>query len=351
MSAQGLPEFKASELAGAADVLHERLEMHPLDDFFPTIVHDGETVELDVKKWTTFAADPVDFGQPSPYADAQDFRKVRATPIQLRNARPLSNKEISFFRSMGDIRQTNGITQSHESRKAEVLTTIARETMLPPEERKHIMQCEALRGTVDLNIGGNVVSTSYGLTALTAPSTLWSTPGTATPIEDIYAMREEFVDNAEVDPDTVFFERKVFSQYFAPNTDWKSIIKENPGMAKAFAGFLTSDGDLRVHATPRTPFVMFDMIWVPVQGSYTNNAGSKIPRWPTNVLSVCALNAGDGQRVLEWASTRDEYCPDGLPATRVLSLDDPISHKSEYALNGVPLIRIKERCQTWAVGA
>jgi hypothetical protein len=45
----------------------------------------------------------------------------------------------------------------------------------------------------------------------------------------------------------------------------------------------------------------------------------------------------------------DEYCPDGTPRMRVLSKDDPISYMTEYTVTGVPVIRIKERVQTWRV--
>jgi hypothetical protein len=349
MSDHGLPHFEASTLEGAADTLHSRLDLHPTDAFFPTVVHEGSYVELDVKKWKTYAADPVDFGQASPYADPHDFRTVRATPIQLRNARPMSNKEISFFRKYGMIRQTGGVTRTQESRRGELMAEIARETMLPVEERKHIMQCEALRGSVDLNIGGQVVNTPYGLNALTVPGVPWATTGTSDPVVDIYAMKDEFLDHAEVEADTVFFDRRIFAQYFAPSAAWNETMKRNPDMTKAFTGFLGADGDIRNFAVPRQPFVMFDMLWVPVSGSYVNKAGASVRRWPLNQLTVAALSAGDGQRILQWAATMDEYNPTGQPAMRVLSKDDPISHRTEYSLNGVPLIRVKERVQTWQV--
>ena len=47
----------------------------------------------------------------------------------------------------------------------------------------------------------------------------------------------------------------------------------------------------------------------------------------------------------------DEYNPTGQPAMRVLKKDDPISYQTEYALNGIPIVRIKERGQPWTIAA
>jgi hypothetical protein len=340
MSAQGLPFFEASTLDGAADTLHNRLNLHPTDDFFPFRLHEGAYVELDVKKWETYAADPVDWGVATPHADPHGFRTVRATPVQLRNGRPLSNKEVSFFRNYGQIRQTAGVTRTQEARRQELITDIARETMMPPEERKHVMQCEALRGSVSLQLGGQTVVTSYGLNALTVPTVPWATVATSTPVQDIYDMREEFLEHAEVLPDTVFFNRGVFASYFTRSPEWREVMQQNPDMAKAFTGFLPADGDLRRLAVPNQPFEMFDMLWVPVSGRYKDQQGNTNDRWPLEDITVAALAAGDGQRVLEWGTTMDEYCPDG---------DDPIGYMTEYTVTGVPVIRIKERVQTWRV--
>lgn len=349
MSDHGLPFFEASTLDGAADTLHNRLSLHPVDAFFPTKVFEGDHIELDVKKWETYAADPVDYGVPTPNADPHGFRTVRATPVQLRNGRPMSNKEISFFRKYGKLRQSNGVTQTHEARRQELITEIARETMMPPEERKHVMQCEALRGNVSLRLGGQTVATSYGLTALPAPSIPWATVATSTPVQDVYKMKEDFLATAEVDADTVFFNRVVFSLFLSKSAEWREVIKRNPDAAKAFSGFFASDGDIRALASPNRPFEMFDMLWVPVGGSYKNRQGATALRWPTNIMTVAALNAGDGQQVLQWATTMDEYCPDGMPKMRVLKKDDPISYQTEYTVTGVPVIRIKERVQTWTI--
>lgn len=350
MSSAGIPFFEASELAGARDVLHEKLMLHPLDGIFPDEVHEGSYIDVDVKVHTPYASDPTDRGEPSPYGDPHDFRTVRAEPVQLRNARPLSNKEVSFFRRYGEIRQTAGITESLESRRGRHLTDITRETMMPPEERRHVMQCEALQGAVNLRIGGVSQSYSYGLNDLTGAigTPDWSNPA-ATVVQDLYTAFDEFENNstspANVYPDTVIFNKRLFAHFLTKNTEFTGYVKENPGLAKAFMGFLQADGDLAGMVAPNMPFRMFDMTWIPVTGSYTDSDGNSSARWPLNRLGLLSLNAGDGQRVLEWSSTRDEYNPNGTPEFRTWSMMDPISHKVEYSMNGVPMIYIRERVQ------
>jgi hypothetical protein len=342
----GIPFFEASELAGARDVLHEKLSLHPLDAIFPTQVHEGSAIEVDVKVHTPYAADPTDRGEPTPYADPHDFRTVRAEPVQLRNGRRLSNKEISFFRRYGQLRQTSGVTETQEARRSRHITDITREVMLPPEERKHVMQAEALQGSVTLNIGGVSQAFSYGLNDLTVAvgSPDWSLAA-ADIVQDVYKIKGEFEDAGNVPPDTVIFNQRMFESYFIGNTEFTDYVKASPRLSEAFAGFAGSDGRLTAMEAPRTPFTLFGLTWIPITGNYVDTAGNTTARWPLTRLGLIALNAGDGQRVLEWANTMDEYQPRGTPEFRTWSTTDPIGHMVEYTEGGVPMIYIRERVQ------
>lgn len=338
--------FEKGELAGFRDVLHEKLRLHPLDQLFPDEVHEGTGIDVDVEVHSTFAADPTDRGEPSPYASPNAFRTIRAEPVQIRNARPLSNKEVSFFRGLGELGQVSGLTGSLATKRARKITDLTRKVVLPVEERRHAMQAEALQGSVSLRIGGVVQAFSYGINDLTvaAGTPDWSNAA-ATIVQDIYKIADEFEVAGNVRADTVIFDKRMFGEYFIKNTEWKALVDKNEGMAKAFQGFFQADGDLRAMVAPTRPFQMFDMTWIPVSGSYIDKLGATNQRWNLKKLALLALDAGDGQRVLEWASNQDEYNPAGLPAMRDWTQQDPIAHKVEYSLNGVPMIYIKERVQ------
>jgi len=341
--------FELDELEGHRDVLHEKLLVHPLNNIFPLEVHEGVGIDVDVEVHKTFAADPTDRGEPSPYAAPNEFRTIRAEPVQLRNARPLSNKEIAFFRAQGELRQVSGLTSTQEAKRARNIQDLMRRVLLPPEERAHVMKAEALCGAVTLRIGGVEQTFSYGLNSVNDDADVgvldWSDPG-ATIVQDLYRIQDAFEEAGNVRPDVAVFDKRMFGKYFVQNTEFVSFVKENPGLAKSFMGFHAADGDLAAMKAPSQPFQMFDMTWIPISGTYVDTQGTTKRRWDVKKLSLLALNAGDGQRVLEWATNRDEYNSEGTPSTRDWSETDPISHKVEYSLNGVPMIYIRERAQT-----
>lgn len=341
-----IPFFEASELAGARDVLHEKLRNHPLDALFPREVHEGSFIEVDVKVHSPYAADPTDRGAPTPFADPHDTRIVRATPVQLRNGRPLSNKEVSFFRRYGQLRQVAGITETQERRRSRHITDITREVFLPPEERKHVMQAEALQGSVTLKIGGVSQAFSYGLNDLTVAvgSPNWALAA-ADIVQDIYKMQGEFEDAGNVPPDTVIFNKRMFETYFIGNTEFTDYVKSSPQLSEAFSGFFGRDRELSAMVAPSAPFRLFDMNWIPLTGSYLDTDGNTTSRWPLTRLGLVALDAGDGQRVLEWAANPDEYMPNGTPEFRTWQTTDPIGYMTEYTEAGVPMIYIRERVQ------
>ena len=341
--------FELDELEGFRDVLHEKLLLHPLNNIFPMEVHEGVGIDVDVEVHQTFAADPTDRGEPSPYAAPNEFRTIRAEPVQLRNARPLSNKEIAFFRNLGEIGKVSGLTSSQDQKRARKIMDLMRRVLLPVEERKHVMQAEALCGNVTLRIGGVNQSFSYGLNSVNTDPAIgaldWTDPS-ATIVQDLYRIQDAFEEAGNVRPDVAVFDKRMFAKYFIQNTEFTDYIKENPNLAKSFMGFHNADGDLAALKAPTRPFEMFDMTWIPISGTYVDTQGATKRRWDVKKLSLLALNAGDGQRVLEWATNRDEYNPEGMPRTRDWSEMDPISHKVEYSLNGVPVIYIRERAQT-----
>lgn len=338
-----IPFLAAEELAGAGDVLGEKLTMHPLDQLFPRIVHDGPSIEFRLRVMSAYAADNVGADAPANQAKSHDIRVINGEPLNWREARHLTNSEVSFFRRYDQLKKTNMLTGTHQSRRGQILTDVAREAMMPVKEGAHRLKAEALQGSVTYRLGGVNTTTSYGLTALTKVGTAWS--NAAAPIvTDVYELMDEFETNANVPPDTVIFNPRIWSQYFAGNTEFTTYVKQSPRMAEAFLG---QGGGIRpMQQIARAPFTMFGMVWVPVWGSYVDRDGATQARWPLDKLTMLALNAGDGQQVLEWGSVRDEYCPEGQGRYRTRTEDNPIRYAAEYADNGIPIIRIQERVQT-----
>lgn len=341
--------FEKDELEGFRDVLHEKLGLHPLRNLFPDEVHEGTGIDVDVEVHSTFAADPVDRGEPSPYAAPNAFRTIRAEPIQLRNARPLSNKEISFFRNLGELGQVSGLSGSQQEKRARKIMDLVRRVMLPVEERKHVMMAEALQGAVTIRIGGVDQTFSYGLNSVNTDPAIgvldWTDPA-ATIVQDLYRIQDAFEEAGNVRPDVAVFDKRMFARFFVQNTEFTDYVKENPALSKSFIGFHDADGDLAALKAPSQPFEMFDMTWIPVTGTYIDTQGVTRRRWDVTTISLLAMNAGDGQRVLEWGTNQDEYNPEGSPRMRDWSEMNPISHQVEYSLNGVPIIFIRERAQT-----
>ena len=220
------------------------------------------------------------------------------------------------------------------------MVDLAGQVFRPVREGVHRVMAEALRGSVNYKVGGVEVNDSYALTALDGVSASWATASTDIPA-DVYAILDDFEDNAGVPADTIFYSPKIWNSYFTGNTAFIAWLKANPELARSFIG--QGGTVLPNQQTARASFQMFGVNWVPVWGSYTDRNGATQPRWPVAKMTVAALNVGDGIRTLEWGSVRDEYCPDGQPTPRTRMTDNPITHTVEYADNGVPIIRVPDR--------
>lgn len=336
------PVFKAAELAGVVDVLGSNTTAWPLQAYFPRTVHSGSEIKFRLRDLSrNVAADNVGFDEPARRIAGKPTKEITAEPIAWRHEYALSNSEIAFFRRYNELQlQAPGMAGALVGERDAKLMDVAGQVFRPVREGVHRVMSEALRGTVNYKVGGVEMNDSYGLTALDGVSASWATASTDIP-KDMYAILDAFEDAAGVPCDTIFYSPKVWTSYFTGNTAFVAWLKANPELSRAFIG--QGGTVLPNQQTSRAPFQMFGVNWVPVWGSYTDRSGATQQRWPVAKLTLAALNSGDGVRVLEWGSVRDEYCPDGQPASRMRQTDNPITHTAEYADNGVPIIRVPER--------
>ncbi len=337
----GISFLRATELAAFAGVTGaSRQGMHPLLQFFPREDYGTDTIKIRVEVARTRLAQLHGWDEPVKPGKGNDLREIEAEPGLLKEGRELTNKEESFFRAWNQLIEQNQVPgEAQSAKRARMINTITRDSMIPVEEMKHHMCQQALAGSLQATLNGNTQTINYGLTSLSAPGTVWSNAG-AKIASDIFGGQEEFLDNADVPPDTVFFNRKLFSQYLSNNTDWLSYIKENPQLAAAFAGF---DSAALRFQNVASPIFMFGMLWVPVEGKYEDSTGTKQDRWPVNGLTFCAMRPPDGQVPTEWAAVRNKYTPNARPAFRVFEESNPMQTIVEYADTGIPVIRLQER--------
>lgn len=338
---QGISFLRATELAGFAGVTGaSRQGMHPLLAFFPREDHGTDGIELRVEVAQTRLAKLHGWDEPVKPVQGNDLRTIKAEPGLIKAGRELTNKEESFFRAWDElIQQNQRPTEDQMAKRAKHLGTITRDAMVPVQETRHHMCQQALNGTLTAELNGHTQTIDYNLTSGTNPATVWSNTG-AKISKDIYGWQDEFLDAADVPADTVFCSRKLFTTYISKNVDWLTYVAANPQLSAAFAGF--DSGQLRL-VSPSSPVVMFNMLWVFVEGKYTDSAGAKQDRWPVNKIVMAAMRAPDAQSPVEWAAVRNKYNPLARPAFRVFETANPLATVAEYSDNGIPVIRLKER--------
>ena len=337
----GISFLRATELAAfAGRTGASRQGMHPLLQFFPREDYGTDSIKIRVEVARTRLAQLHGWDEPVKPGKGSDLREIEAEPGLLKEGRELTNKEESFFREWAELieqGQMPGETQA--AKRAKHVNTITRDAMVPVDEMRHHMCQQALAGSLLATLNGNTQTINYGLTSLSNAATAWTNVG-ATIARDIFGWQEEFLDHSDVPPDTVFFNRKLFSTYLAQNTDWLSYIKDNPQLAAAFAGF---DSAALRFQNAASPIFMFGMLWVPIEGKYENSLGAKVDRWPVENLTFASMRPPDGQTPLEWAAVRNKYNPNARPAFRVFEEQNPMQTVVEYSDNGIPVIRLTER--------
>lgn len=336
----GTAFLRATELAAfSGRTGHSRQGMHPLLAFFPREDYGTDEIKVRIEVAHTRLAQLHGWDEAVKPGDANDVRTITASPGLIKSGRELTNKEESFFRTWEELIEQNQVPgESQQAKRAKHIASITSDARVPVEERRHHMMTEALQGSLSAVLNGHTQTITYGLTALSVPGTVWT--NTAAKIsKDIFGWQEEFLDAADVPPDTVFFNRKLFTTYMSQNVDWLDYISHHPQLAAAFAGF---DSSALRFQNVGSPIFMYGMLWVPIEGKYTNSAGAKVDRWPVAKLCFTSLRA-DGQNPLEWAAVRNKYNPNARPAFRVIDEANPLRTIVEYSDNGIPVIRIIER--------
>jgi hypothetical protein len=162
-------------------------------------------------------------------------------------------------------------------------------------------------------------------------------------VADVYAWIDEFTQQSDgVPPDTVFYNPRVWSQYFVQNTEFRTFIAASPSLAEAFGvrgapNQMVSDNE----GTFVDP--IFGLRWVPVPGPHVK-AGSSGPRWPVDTLVFAALRA-DAKRVLEHSMVKDQYNPMASFSWETWMQDEPKGTYSRYADNGAAVVLVPGRVQ------
>ncbi len=363
------PFFKASTFQGMAREFDSRDQSLPLlgtdprtnRNWFPRRSYEGETVKLRVRVVEARSGGYTTPDGPSRFVKPGRVEFIEVTPLYARHARHLKSSEAQLFRQAGELIEQMGEAVAGESavvqNAQEKLIEVMEEVRSYNRELMHAAIAGALQGTYTYSIDGFAQNIDYQLQALTAPAIAWDVgDGTAIPVTNIHAMKVEFKNQSGGKmADTVFFHPDLFNTALLDSTQWNALVLENPSMNAAFLGAMGtgpgSSGNV-INFTAMAPFILFNMLWVPVDGDYVDDDdGSTVLRWPVGQLTIAAWGS-DLQDVAEHAMVQDDNTPNPSDEWKTWQeTGDKSGWNIRNSDNGGMSIRLHRRVQTWNVFA
>lgn len=348
MSSYSIPFLRAQVLAAVQQELDARDANLPLFQFFPREQYDGDEIEIRVRRVEAHRGAFIGADQEAILVRPGLLETIKVGPLFSRHKYRFLNSDVALFRTWTEAQQQSGpATMAVEAKLQRRIVEIQAEVSSYVREAMHAMLAGALQGSWTYDVSGVQRTVNYGLTAIATPGVTWNNAA-ATIVDDIHAMRSTFRANSHgAEADTVFYHPDVWSTYFLPNTQFRELVREIPGLAQFFTG-IRGGGPEPV--TERDEFIdpMFRMRWVPISGQFRDlTTGNLTDRWPVNQLVVASL-AGP-QRVLEHSMIRDNYTPSAAPAWAEIMRDEPWEHSLRYSDNGAANVMLHRRVQPWQV--
>lgn len=327
----------------------------PLFQFFPRRMNNAESVIIRGQLIQTRQGDYIGRDAAPVPATMDAVTEQIVKPLRAAQKVDITNEDLVAYRdaySQASIMNPDDAA-SVMDRLTRRTTSYVRTVATPVMEAMHSMLVRALLGSGTFTIGGVSKTISYGLTALTAPSTSWATTASATPVADIYAALEEFNENSGGKPCThIFYNPKMFSTYLAPNTDWTNYVKGDPQTTRAFLG-LGGPGEFVDPSTGAFTDQVFGVTWVPVRGSALVS-GASTQRWATDKLTFAYLPPGEDVLTMEMSADMENEGRAEM-ALRTLMPDAESQEVPKATMiaadNGAAAIHVPAYVQTWDVAS
>lgn len=346
-----IPYLEAEALIAAMMRVDERDTQHPVLRFFPRAVHPGGKVKV-----RQMSRKPGQVPHTSWGGKAQPVRRGTLTerlyePSVIKLFETLTREDQILFAQAAQAAGANDVGPYAQSviaaanARIEELAAVLR---ADDTEERHRLCCEALQGTVNYRLDETDFSVSYGLTAISTPSTQWNNVA-ATIVSDMFAAIESFRDNNArgASPRQAFYNPKMYADYFVKNTEWATYKKQNPELAQGFLRI--PGGRTETDMLGRFTDPLFGLEWIPVEGTYLDADGSSQNRWDPKKIVLANME----EAMCEWGQTMDPLQTPNADFNIEIGApkegDDVKTHKVVLFDNGLPVIKYPDMVQPFAV--
>ncbi|MDP3940610.1 MAG: major capsid protein [Deltaproteobacteria bacterium] len=289
MSVAGFSLLEDSLLTGLAQQFPYSHRVYPMLPLFPRVGYDTDELKWDIILGARGMAKLVSLEGEAGIIARDGIKQGRATPTHIKEKAQLTNSEISLLRAPGATGAPGTTGNPEQAERA--VTRLLQKLRARQFERENWLCTQALVNGSIAYTGDQVqFNISYGFPTLTQPNPLWD-DASATIVKDVAGWIDEFADSAGYAPDTIFFNPKMWREYFFGNTQFMGLVKASPGLSEAMLQGKTE------------PFRIsgMDVEWRPVRGQYVNDSGNLVDRWPVNQLTFAALgDTGVGMGFAEW---------------------------------------------------
>lgn len=342
--------LKRSALIAAIKNESQFNRSRPISKLFPRQGHGAEQVEVRVQtRYSDQVRHTVMDGEGVPIKSGT-FKVRQYSPAWMKVFAELTQKDATMFAKAEEIAQSRDSGgQAVIDRANERIRELGADLDANLGTERERLCVSALKGTLTATLqDGNTESVSYGLTALTAPSTKWDNAA-ATIQQDFYTAIDEYKANNPLGlPPTHFaYHPKLWKESFAKNTEWKDFRKSSPALAEAFLRFVT--GANKIEATVEGYMdPIFGLTPVPIDGTYRNLSDTITNYWDYKDITLFRMD----ETMFEWGMTyghRYNPRPDVNIAFEMPMRPDVQVWKVHGMDNGLPIIKRPELVQTWRV--
>lgn len=347
--ALNIPVLESEALIAAQKTINAQSNRFPLFDFFPREQYRGEKLKIRVKIVDSEVGRFTTADGPAHLVKPGTLTTVEVEPLYHRPMVKWTSSDLSLFTMFDEVQQTAGPdAEALESRVSRKMTETLDDASLSARETMHDMLAGALLGTNTYDVDGLSITVTYGHPTLTDPGTDWD-DAAATIVADIYATQDEFIQQSDgVPADTVFYNPRAWSRYFVGNTDFRTFIIADPGLARSF-GIKGAQPEILADNEGVFADPIFGLRWVPIAGPHIK-AGTSEQRWPVDQFIFASLGQ-DAKRVLEHSMSKDLYNPTPDFRWETFDQDEPKGTFSRYSDNGAAVVLIPGRVQILDVEA
>lgn len=303
MSQLVIPEFEAEAFIAAYELADERDTAPSVLSLFPREQHVGDKVKIAIFTEPVQRVRHTSFGGRSMPVPRGSAREIEYTPSSIKLDDKVTSEELRrFLDSQAVLSPSVAGPQVSESRARALLNTvqqvqnrIATSLRAADNTERKVLCAGALQGAYTYQVADqpNAVTVDLSLTTLTPPSVGWDNAA-AVIAEDISAAVMAFKNgnSSGASPTHVFYNPKNMRVNLLKNTQILAYIANNPilsawqlGLMSGTAGdWLSLDGRVKD---------LWGLTWVPVDGTYTDLAGSTQDLWHEDYLTLARITGDE----------------------------------------------------------